>query len=166
MALRRTEDGGNAQGRTYHAIEKLLGLPDGALIRAIGDDVEMVNVARHVGIPVPDDITPTAWVEQFAATTIGASARISQRAAVDAVDLTPPDLLRRRDALRRFSSVRRAGCRRNGRAHHPRVGLAGRGGPYRHNRGGPNVVTGLGRRGGARRPQQTRPRGSCAMCCV
>ena len=29
-----------------------------------------------------------------------------------------------------------------------------------------NVVTGLGRRGGARRPPQTRPRGPCAMCCV
>ena len=58
------------------------------------------------------------------------------------------------------------GCRRTDSAHHPRPVSRPQRAVQAQSGRTRNVVTGLGRRGGARRPPQTRPRGPCAMCCV
>ena len=78
-----------------------------------------------------------------------------------------PDPASARAARSRRCSAGRRRVSANGLSPSPAAGPAGRQrgrtGAIRADR---NVVAGPRRRGDARRPQQTRPRGPCAMCCV
>ncbi len=66
MTLRRVETGYRVQSKTSRRIEELYGLPSGNLLRALGDDGELVSLARTLGVGIPRDLTPEQFVDLMA----------------------------------------------------------------------------------------------------
>lgn len=66
MTWRRAESGVESRSKTYAAMDGLFGLPPGTVKAATNDDQLMVDLARALGVHVPEQYDPTTWVRSYA----------------------------------------------------------------------------------------------------